>query len=123
MSNERIMRITKRLALVALALLGLWFGAPAWADGNAAALRDKYDTLAPQLKSNVFHRPIHLDSEETQNTLQGDIYAVVNYPFATVNNAFNDPQQGPANWCEVLILHLNTKYCHATQAATARSSA
>lgn len=114
MSNERIMRITKRLALVALALLGLWFGAPAWADGNAAALRDKYDTLAPQLKSNVFHRPIHLDSEETQNTLQGDIYAVVNYPFATVNNAFNDPQQGPANWCEVLILHLNTKYCHAT---------
>jgi hypothetical protein len=46
--------------------------------------------------------------------LQGDIYAVVDYPFATVNSAFNDPQQGPANWCEVLILHLNTKYCHAT---------
>ena len=114
MTTQRIMRITKRLAFVALALLGLWSSAPTWADDNATALRDKYDTLAPQLKSNVFHRPIHLDSEETQNMLQGDIYAVVDYPFATVNSAFNDPQQGPANWCEVLILHLNTKYCHAT---------
>jgi hypothetical protein len=114
MCTQRIMRITKRLALVAIALLGLSFGALTWADDNAIALKDKYDTLAPQLKSNVFRRPIHLDSEETQNTLKGDIYAVVDYPFATVNGAFDDPQQGPANWCEVLILHLNTKYCHAT---------
>src|ERR1700684_571898 len=77
MTTQRIMRITKRLAFVALALLGLWSSAPTWADDNATALRDKYDTLAPQLKSNVFHRPIHLDSEETQNMLQGDISAVV----------------------------------------------
>lgn len=114
MSVQRIMRVTKRLSLVALALLSLTFGALTLADDNATALRDRYDTLALQLKSNVFHRPIHLDSEETQNTLRGDIYAVVDYPFATVNSAFNDPQKGPANWCEVLILHLNTKYCRAT---------
>ena len=114
MSVQRIMRVTKRLSLVALALLGLSFAALTWADDNATALRDRYDTLALQLKSNVFHRPIHLDSEETQNTLRGDIYAVVDYPFATVNSALNDPQKGPANWCEVLILHLNTKYCRAT---------
>ncbi|HSY29257.1 MAG TPA: hypothetical protein VK832_17225 [Burkholderiaceae bacterium] len=114
MSIQRITRSIKRLALLALALSGLLCGALTWAADNAAALQDKYDTLGPQLKSNVFHRPIHLDSQETQNTLQGDIYAVVDYPFATVNQAFNDPQQGPANWCEVLILHLNTKYCHAT---------
>jgi hypothetical protein len=114
MSIQRIIRMTRRLALVALALLGLSFGPLTWADDNATALRDKYETLAPQLQSNVFHRPIHLDSEETQNTLRGDIYAVVDYPFATVKSAFNDPQQGPANWCDVLILHLNTKYCHAT---------
>lgn len=113
MSVQRIMRVIKRLSLVALALLSLSFAALTLADDNATALRAKYDTLAPQLKSNVFHRPIHLDSEETQNTLRGDIYAVVDYPFATVNSAFNDPKKGPANWCEVLILHLNTKYCHA----------
>jgi hypothetical protein len=94
MSTQRIMRIARRLALVTLALVGLSFGALTWADDSATALRGKYDTLAPQLKSNVFRRPIHLDSEETQDTLKGDIYAVVDYPFATVNSAFNDPQQG-----------------------------
>ena len=114
MSTHGIMRITQRFVLVVLALLGLSLGALTWADDNSTALKDKYDALTPQLKSNVFHRPIHLDSEETSNSLKGDIYAVVDYPFATVNSAFNDPQQGPANWCEVLILHLNTKYCHAS---------
>ena len=113
MNTQRITRIIKRLALVALTLSGLWPGGLTWADDNATALKGEYDTLAPQLKSNVFHRPIHLDSQETQNALKGDIYAVVDYPFATVNSAFNDPQRGPATWCDVLILHLNTKYCHA----------
>jgi hypothetical protein len=113
-TKERIWLIVKRLAFIALALSGFGICAHSYADDNASTLKDKYETLTPQLKSNVFHRPIHLDSEETQNTLKGDIYAVVDYPFATVNSAFNDPQKGPANWCEVLILHLNTKYCHAS---------
>jgi len=47
---------------------------------------------------------LDLDSEETADTLKGDIYAVVDYPFAIVNGAFNDPRQGPANWREVLML-------------------
>ncbi|CAH2808668.1 MAG: NAD/FAD-utilizing enzyme apparently involved in cell division [uncultured Paraburkholderia sp.] len=111
---KRMTSLTKVLAVITFTLFTLSPGAPAWADDNAAALKDRYDSLAPQLKSNAFHRPIYLNSEETLNTLKGDIYAVVDYPFATVNNAFNDPQQGPANWCELLILHLNTKYCHAS---------
>ncbi len=114
MSAKRTRHLTIWLPLMALALLCLSLTAPAWPDDNATALKSRYDTLAPELNSNVFQRPIHLDSEESDNTLKGDIYAVVNYPFATVNTAFNDPKQGPANWCEVLILHLNTKYCHAT---------
>ena len=35
---------------------------------------------------------------------------MLDYPFATVNTAFN----GPDHWCDMLILHLNTKYCRAT---------
>ena len=110
MSTQQVMRITKWLAL-ALALLALSFGGPTSADDNVTALRNKYDNLAPQLKSNVFHRPIHLDldSEETADTLKGDIYAVVDYPFATVNGASNDPRQGPANWREVLMLPFAVK--------------
>jgi hypothetical protein len=38
---------------------------------------------------------------------QGEVYAVVDYPIATVSDAFSSP----ANWCDALILHLNVKYC------------
>jgi hypothetical protein len=38
---------------------------------------------------------------------QGDVYAVVDYPIATVSDAFSSP----ANWCDALILHFNVKYC------------
>lgn len=61
--------------------------------------------------NNPFHRELYLESAETGSSLKGDVYAVVDYPFATVNNALNDPSQGPANWCDVLLLHLNIKYC------------
>ena len=81
------------------------------ADTNgAASLRAKYAELKPQLVNNQFKQPLYLDSAESPNHLRGDIYALVDYPFATVNEALD----GPAHWCDVLILHLNTKYCHAS---------
>lgn len=84
---------------------------------GAQALRDKYQSLTQQLADNPFHRPLVLESTETPTTLRGDIYGVVDYPYAAVNGALNDPAQGPANWCDVLILHLNIKYCHASSAS------
>ncbi|AEG71383.1 putative signal peptide protein (plasmid) [Ralstonia solanacearum Po82] len=87
---------------------------PVHADDPAQALRDKYQGLAQQLADNPFHRPVVLDSTETPTLLKGDIYSVVEHPFATVNGTLNDPAQGPANWCDVLILHLNIKYCRAS---------
>jgi hypothetical protein len=101
-------------ALFALVLASMATLTPSFGADNEAALRDKYQSLAPQLANNPFHRPLHLDSTESPDSLKGDIYAVIDYPFATVNSALNDPTKGPANWCDVLILHLNIKYCHAT---------
>ncbi|WP_446904333.1 hypothetical protein [Burkholderia sp. YIM B11467] len=102
-------------ALVAAVCVGwsvLSFGAEG---GNgAAALLDRYHSLGAQLKDNAFRRPLYLESSESSSSLKGDIYAVVDYPFAVVNSQLNDPAQGPTNWCAVLILHLNTKYCHAS---------
>jgi hypothetical protein len=103
--------LTARLMLV-LACVVLM--TPSFGADTETALRDTYQRLAPQLASNPFHRPLHLDSTEAPDSLKGDIYAVLDYPFATVNSALNDPAKGPANWCDVLILHLNIKYCHAT---------
>ncbi|MDE2201452.1 MAG: hypothetical protein KGJ38_01880 [Burkholderiaceae bacterium] len=106
------------LGAMALALAGFGFSEAARAQ-SAPSLRDKYQALAPQLADNPFHRPLVLESTETSSMLKGDIYSVVDYPFATVSGALNDPAQGPANWCDVLILHLNIKYCHATAGARA----
>ena len=72
-------------------------------------LRAKYTEVSKQLRINQFRRALYLNSTETSHDLKGDIYAVVDYPFTTVNLALNNS----AHWCDVLILHMNVKYCHA----------
>ncbi|WP_414708392.1 hypothetical protein [Ramlibacter sp.] len=83
---------------------------------QAAGLRAKHAALGPQLRGNQFQGPLYLDSEETSRSSQGDVYAVVDHPFARVSGALTDP----GNWCDILILHLNIKYCRGTPGATPR---
>lgn len=79
-------------------------------DMSVVPLRAKYMELGKQLRNNQFQRALYLSSAETSHDLKGEIYVVVDYPFATVNAALNNPAQ----WCEVLFLHMNVKYCHAS---------
>lgn len=81
---------------------------------SAAPLRAKYIELGKQLRNNPFQRPLYLISLESSTDLKGEIYAVVDYPFATVNAALNNP----AHWCDVLVLHMNVKYCNAASSKT-----
>jgi hypothetical protein len=73
----------------------------------ASALRDRYAALREQLDNSPFPQHLHVESKEGHRASQGDVYAVVDYPIATVSDAFSSP----ANWCDALILHLNVKYC------------
>ena len=77
--------------------------------GPAAALRAKHSELNAQLRQNQFNRPLVMESVEQRNGLKGDIYGVVDYPFDVVKAALNSPD----HWCDVMILHINTKYCRA----------
>lgn len=80
------------------------------ADPNSAAtLRERHVELAPQLDRSPFQRPLTLDSSETSSQLQGSIDAVVSQPFALMREQL----QQPGAWCEILMLHLNTKQCIA----------
>ena len=79
-----------------------------------ATLRAKYVLLEESLRQNQFKRPLVLDSAEMPSRLKGDIYAIVDYPFATVSAGLNNPK----NWCDVMLLHINTKYCHAAKEPT-----
>ena len=73
-------------------------------------LSAKYTELNKQLLNNQFQRELYLVSTESSHNLKGEIYAVVDYPFATVNQALNNPD----HWCDTLILHVNIKYCYAS---------
>ncbi|MEB0135957.1 hypothetical protein QN362_11515 [Actimicrobium sp. CCC2.4] len=79
-----------------------------------STLQARYAQLAPRLADNQFKRPVVLDSIAAPNALKGDIYALVDHPFGEVNSLLN----GPTRWCDVLILHLNTKYCRPTTDAS-----
>jgi hypothetical protein len=77
---------------------------------SPTSLQAKYVSLGERLQHNPFRRALALDSSESSSDLKGDIYALVDHPFSTVSAALN----GAEEWCDVLILHLNTKHCHAT---------
>jgi hypothetical protein len=77
---------------------------------SAAGLRSQYSALVGQYQRNPFQRPLRVDSSEGPDGLKGEITALVEHPFAIAVAALDTPSQ----WCEILILHLNTKYCRAT---------
>ncbi|HKQ25956.1 MAG TPA: hypothetical protein VJT81_16035 [Burkholderiales bacterium] len=76
---------------------------------SATALRAKYAELSGQLDDNQFQKPLYLESTEASGDLTGNMYALLRHPFAAVQSALKEP----AHWCDILILHVNTKYCRA----------
>lgn len=94
----------------------LWCAAvgPARADdtvaGSGASLRAKYLALQDQLRDNQFRRPLYLQSSEGPAKVAGEIYALINSPFDSAGSALSMP----GDWCEILMLHLNTKACSVT---------
>ena len=77
-----------------------------------AALRMRHGALATQLAESTFGEPLVLQSREANNRIEGDAYAVLPHPFATVAAVLADS----ARWCDVLILHLNIKHCRRNAA-------
>jgi hypothetical protein len=76
---------------------------------DAASLRAKHVELREQLANNNFKRAMVIDSAQAGDNLKGDVYAVIDYPF----NVLSGELKNPENWCDILILPFNTKYCHA----------
>lgn len=75
----------------------------------ALLLLEKHTALAAQLGQNNYRRPLFLESSDDSKSVNGHAYAVLDFPFSMVSATFSSP----GLWCEVLILHLNTKYCRA----------
>lgn len=105
--------IDRNLFKTLLFLLGLLGNlSPVWAveAGNAALLKARYISINGELRNSPFNRPLLIDSKEDSDSATGEIYAVINFPYSKVNKALQDPN----NWCDIMILHQNTKYCKAS---------
>ena len=74
---------------------------------DADALRARHAALRTQLADNPFGRAVHVESSDHAGAHKGEIYAVVDQPFARVGAALRHSGQ----WCEVLILQANVKNC------------
>ena len=83
---------------------------PTLADpARAQSLLSTYQSMEDRLRQNPFNRPLVLDSQETPNRVTGEIHAVIEHPFTSVSRGLNSPE----HWCDVMSLHINTKYCRA----------
>lgn len=77
------------------------------------SLHARLVSLQAEFDNNPFRRPIHLESSERADSLAGEILSVVDYPFAIVSAAL----VSPVNWCDILLLHFNIKYCDSSVSA------
>ncbi|MEP7302273.1 MAG: hypothetical protein ABI699_12150 [Caldimonas sp.] len=76
---------------------------------DAGSLRGKHASLRDKFATNQFGRPLVIESVQSAGDLRGDVYSIVEHPYATVQQAL----QSIDHWCDILILHLNVKRCRA----------
>jgi hypothetical protein len=79
---------------------------------DPASLRARHAALHENLTGSPFGRPLHVESAVDGNRHQGEIYAVLEQPYATLAAAL----ARPAHWCEILTLQVNIKRCASASA-------
>jgi hypothetical protein len=102
-------RPLSRVLAAASVAIALAFSPAAFAQ-DAATLKARYTSLQDKFANNQFGRPLVLESTQTSGDLKGDVYAIVEHAYSTVQQALVSPE----HWCDILILHLNVKRCKAS---------
>ena len=107
--TARSIRLARRWA--GMCLLGLVaLSSPARAQ-DSATLRARQAALQASLNANAYNRPIYIESMHNGGDLRGEVYAIVQQPFAVAAPAL----RGMEHWCDILMLHLDVKMCRWSQ--------
>ena len=93
------------LFLILPALLLITSATAAYADNSE--MQHKYDELKTALQNNVYGIPVFIQSSDTDQVTQGEVYGVITHSFNSVKNALTTPE----TWCDIAPLHLNIKAC------------
>jgi hypothetical protein len=70
-------------------------------------LAARLEWLQRQGAVQLGQKPVYLLSTETPLRLEGEVLALIDHPVQQVRAALTQA----AAWCDILILHLNVKYC------------
>lgn len=71
------------------------------------SLQEIYRRNSAKLEKNSFGLPLFLESFESDNRVNVDVYGIFNYPFSSVVSVLKVPR----NWCDIVSLHPNVKAC------------
>lgn len=81
--------------------------APSQTPDSPSPLITKHHQLKDELTRSAFGTPILLNSETGSTFSRGEVYALLETPFAALDETLSQPAQ----WCELAILHMNIKGC------------
>lgn len=99
----------RTLAFFALELLAC-LGAAHAQEAPQAALRARYAEFGAAQAVDSAGRRLRIASSDDHGRVVGEIHALLPHPFESVALALKDPD----HWCEILLLHVDTKDCSVT---------
>jgi len=106
--------VRRAVAACLLQLAGGAWSAPAPSDPVPPQdLAARFEELRRQGAVQLGQKPVFLQSTETEQRLEGEVLALIDHPVQRVRDALAQA----AVWCDILILHLNVKYCRAKRSA------
>ena len=91
-----------------------WLALPLLAqaqEGSAQDLLQRYEAMHQQLASSVLGVPAAISSFEQDDQLHGEVYALLEKPFGSLQPHMVQTAQ----WCQMILLHLNISACTREQ--------
>jgi hypothetical protein len=105
---RQVPRLLRALACLTLALPGLQVHAQ---EASAQALALQYQRMQQQPGSSMLGVPSAINSLDQEEQLHGEVYALLDKPFASLQQHMVMPSQ----WCQMILLHLYISACTSGQ--------
>lgn len=108
-------QLGRRVTAVCLLQIAFWGWSVEAQPGSVPTqdLAARFEQLRRQGAVQLGQKPVFLQSTETPERLEGEVLALIDHPVQRVRDALAQA----AVWCDILILHLNVKYCRAKRQA------
>ncbi len=74
---------------------------------RTGSLNDTYERMKTRLENTPFDVPIVVETHDDKSRSQCDVYGIVHHDFKELCDVLSQSK----NWCDILLLHPNTKAC------------